>query len=241
MRVCILQPSYIPWKGFFDQIRKSDVFVFFDTVQYDKRGWRNRNKIKTPHGVNWLTIPVHAKGSHAGLLIKDVEVQDRSWAEAHLQTLRHSYRKAPCFDAEFPWIETMLLDAARNHTHISKIDAEITETIARYLGITATRFVFASDLPVDVDDPSRRLMEIVRHLGGDVYLSGPSAKSYLDTAMFESAGITVEWMSYNYPETPQLYPPFTHEVSILDLILNVGSTEAGSYIWKPLATKGNPA
>lgn len=229
-KICILQPSYIPWKGYFHQIQQSDVFVFFDTVQYDRRGWRNRNKIKTPRGPAWLTIPVHARGSHDGLLIKDVQVRDSGWAQAHLTRLRQQYQSAPCFSVEFPWIEEMLLDLSERYAEIGKIAAESTRTIAERLGL-GTRFVYASDLDVGSADPSERLLKMVQALEGGVYLSGPSAQNYLDTGLFDAAGVDVTWMTYDYPEYPQLYPPFTHEVSILDLIFMVGCDQAGRYIW----------
>jgi hypothetical protein len=232
MKICILQPSYIPWKGFFHQIARSDVFVFFDTVQYDKRGWRNRNRIKTPQGLSWLTIPVQAKGTHNGLLIQDVCVQDNSWIESHLQKLRLNYKQAPHFKTEFPWIEAMFRDIGNQHERISTISAEMTKQIAQRLGIQ-TKFVYASELSVEASEPNERLLKIIKALQGTHYLSGPSAKNYMDLARFEAENILVEWMTYEYPPYPQLYPPFTHEVSILDLIVMTGSEQAGHYIWSP--------
>lgn len=231
MKVCIIQPSYIPWKGFFHQINQSDVFVFLDTVQYDKRGWRNRNKIKTRQGTDWLTIPVHAHGTHNGLLIQDVRVQDSEWAQSHLQKIQSNYQNAPAFEQEFPWFKELLLETSQANTHISPITTELTIAIARRLGIQHTRFIYASDMRVEASNPSERLLKIVQQLDGDSYLSGPSAQSYLDVSQFNNAGVSVEWMRYDYPEYPQLYPPFNHQVSILDLILMTGSEQAGSFIW----------
>lgn len=231
MKVCIIQPSYIPWKGFFHQISQSNVFVFLDTVQYDKRGWRNRNKIKTRQGTDWLTIPVHAHGTHDGLLIQDVRVQGLEWAESHLQKIQFNYQKAPAFDREFPWLKELILETAQANTHISRITSELTIAIARRLDIQHTRFIYASDLHIETSNPSERLLKIVQQLDGSAYLSGPSAQSYLDVSQFNKAGISVEWMRYDYPEYPQLYPPFTHQVSILDLMLMVGSKQTSSFIW----------
>jgi hypothetical protein len=232
MKICIIQPSYIPWKGYFHQISQADCFVFLDTVQYDKRGWRNRNQIKTSQGPSWLTIPVHAHGTHNGLLIQNVLVQDANWAQSHLQKIRLSYQKAPFFDQEFSWLREILLDIAQNDTHISRITAKLTMAIAQRIGIQNTQFLYASEIPIETSSPSDRLLRIVQVLGGSSYLSGPSAQSYLDVSQFEIAGVSVEWMRYNYPVYPQLYPPFTHQVSILDLMLMVGSEQVGSYIWK---------
>jgi len=238
MKVCIIQPSYIPWKGFFHQIAKSDIFVFLDTVQYDKRGWRNRNQIKTLNGPIWLTIPVHAHGTHNGLLIQNVHVQDMQWAERHLQSLRQHYKKAPCFEQEFPWICELLL-SVQNESSISKLTGTITQAIAERLGLGDIQFFYASDLDIDTQNPSQRLLSIVKAVGADSYLSGPAAKDYLEVEMLEHVGIQVEWMQYDYPEYSQLYPPFTHQVSILDLILMVGSGQVGDYVWaKPLTACG---
>ncbi len=231
MKVCILQPSYIPWKGFFHQVYKADAFVFLDTVQYDKRGWRNRNKIKTPQGEAWLTIPVHAKGTHQGLVIKDVCVTDQSWAKGHLQKIILSYRQAPFFQQEIAWIEPLLLETAETEERISRITATLIKAIAARIGIEGTRFYFASDFDILSTDPTARLLQLTQSVGGTAYLSGPSAQAYMEMPQFEAAGIPVEWMAYDYSEYPQLYPPFTHHVSILDLIFMVGSAHAGQYIW----------
>jgi hypothetical protein len=233
MKICILQPSYIPWKGYFHQIALADVFVFLDTVQYDKRGWRNRNQIKTHQGPRWLTIPVHAHGTHDGLLIRDVKVQSSDWARAHLDTIRLNYKKAPAFSVEFPALENLLLETAQQESSISRIAGETTRAIAQRLGISKTRLMYASELPSDTAslEPSQRLLSIVQSLGGTSYLSGPNAQDYLDTALFSQANVSVEWMQYDYPEAPQLYPPFTHQVSIVDLLLMVGAEQTGQWIW----------
>jgi hypothetical protein len=235
MRVCILQPSYLPWKGYFHQIALADVFIFLDTVQYDKRGWRNRNQIKTPTGLRWLTIPVRAHGTHAGLLIQDVIVQDQEWAHAHLDTVSLHYRKrAPAFREEFPELRTLLVDTARQESKISRIAGETTRILAQKIGLLSTEFLYASELPFDTVtlEPSQRLLSMVMAMGGTSYLSGPSAKDYLNVALFEHAGVKVEWMHYDYVEPPQLYPPFTHHVSIIDLLLMVGRADIGKCIWQ---------
>jgi hypothetical protein len=233
MTVCILQPSYIPWKGHFHQIAESDVFVFFDTVQYDRRGWRNRNTIKYPQGTCWLTIPVYAKGTHQGLLIKDVHVAKPDWADHHLQKIRSSYSKAPCFTQEFPWVEDMLRTVAGRYTDISHISAETIRIIAEQIGLIKTRFVYASELGVVTQDRNDRLLQIIQSFQDTSYISGPSARDYMDLNLFEQAGIDVTFMHYDYPEYPQLYPPFTHAVSILDMIFMLGATNVGNYIWSP--------
>ena len=107
MNVVILQPSYIPWRGYFDQIRRADLFIFYDDVQYDKHGWRNRNQIKTAQGKQWLTISVHSKGVTEGIPIKDVRIDwSKPWAKNHLKALTFAYAKAPYFKKYLPLIES---------------------------------------------------------------------------------------------------------------------------------------
>jgi WbqC-like protein family len=225
VRVCILQPSYLPWKGYFHQILLSDIFVFLDTVQYDKHGWRNRNQIKTPTGLSWLTIPVHAKGTYQGLLIKDVEVLDKGWAKKHCAKIAQAYKNAPAFSQEFPSLEELLIDIAEKETKISKVTAETTKQLSEWVGINTTRFYYASELPFDTTslEPNQRLLSIVQHFNGTEYLSGPSAKDYLNVQLFQDSG--VQWMQYHYQEVFQLYPPFTHHVSLVDLLLTLGKAE----------------
>ena len=126
MIAVILQPSYIPWRGYFDQIRRADTFIFYDDVQYDKHGWRNRNQIKTASGKKWLTIPVHSAGVTGGIPIKDVCIDwSKPWAETHLKSLTAAYSKAPCFKKYVPLLEEFY---GRRDTHIA--DLTIAMTIA---------------------------------------------------------------------------------------------------------------
>jgi hypothetical protein len=229
MNCVILQPSYIPWRGYFHQIQKADVFVFYDCVQYDERGWRNRNQIKTPNGLQWLTIPVMSKGVRIqNTPIKDIPVVgDNPWAAKHERTLQQNYGKAPHFKRY-----AHLLDAfyRRQHRLLADFTCDSTITLARELGILHTQFLRSSTLPAQ-GTKSDRLLSILTHLGAKHYISGPSAKDYMELDKFSAAGITVEFMQYDYPEYPQLYGSFEPSVTILDLLFNVGP-EAAKYIWK---------
>jgi hypothetical protein len=226
----ILQPSYIPWRGYFHQIWKADVFVFYDDVQYDRRGWRNRNKISTDRGPAWLTIPVHAHGSHSGLLSRDVQIAwdtNPEWNADHLRTIQRSYSKAPYFATYAPLLEQELQCADEK---LVDLLIRTTTTIARALGITQTRFLRSSELSIS-GERTERLINIVRSVGADRYISGPSASDYIDDSQFEGAGIELEYMKYEYPEYPQLRTPFDPQLSIIDLLMMVGS-QASKYIWE---------
>ena len=227
MNCVILQPSFIPWRGYFHQIQRADVFVFYDCVQYDKHGWRNRNRIKTPQGAQWLTIPVAASGACQGLLIRDAQLaEDTAWRRKHLATLSQNYRKARFWQDYAPLAEEIY---AQPGPHLADITCASTEAIARRLDIKHTRFVRSSSLAAS-GEKTDRLIDILHKLGASHYISGPSARGYIEPEKFAAAGITLEYMNYDYPEYPQLHGPFDGHVSILDLLFNVGP-EAPRFIW----------
>ena len=138
MIAVILQPSYIPWRGYFDQIRRADLFIFYDDVQYDKHGWRNRNQIKTAHGKKWLTVPVHSGGVTQGISIKDVRIDwTKPWPQQHFRSLTSSYNRAPFFKRYLPLLESMY---DRRDESIADFTIETTIALARQLGIRAYAF-----------------------------------------------------------------------------------------------------
>jgi hypothetical protein len=231
MRCVILQPSYIPWRGYFHQIYLADVFVFYDDVQYDKHGWRNRNRIKTHQGSQWLTIPVHGRGAPVdGRQIRAVEIDwSQPWNRKHWQSLQQSYRKAPYFERYAPLLEGFY---RRRDELLADFTIDLTVRLAQELGIRHTRFLRSSELSAEAQahgDRTERLIHILQQVGADEYLSGPSARDYIEDEKFAAAGIGLEYIRYNYPEYPQLHPPFDPQVSILDLLFMTGP-EALSYI-----------
>jgi hypothetical protein len=224
--VAIIQSNYIPWKGYFDIIEQCDEFMLFDEAQYTRRDWRNRNKVKTPQGVQWLTIPVQVKGKFLQR-IDETQVNDSAWIDEHLKTVRHAYAKAPAYKSHFPRIEA-LYDSLRSETSLSQINYKLLRGICDMLGIT-TPLTWSTDY-VSVEGKTDRLISLCQQAHATEYLSGPSARAYMDDALFESAQIKLTYVDYSgYPEYPQLYPPFDHAVSILDVILNMGD-EAPHYI-----------
>jgi WbqC-like protein len=221
MNVVILQPSYIPWRGYFDQIRRADLFVFYDDIQYDKHGWRNRNQIKTHQGKQWLTIPVHTKGVTQGVPIKDVRIDwSKPWAKSHLKSITISYSKALCFKEYLPFVESLY---ERHDEFLADFTIETSIMLARTLGFTSTKFIRSSELSGIEGQKTDRVINILKQVGATHYLCGPSASSYMEPEKFDLAGITFEYMQYNYPEYPQLYPPYDPFVSILDLLFMIGN------------------
>ncbi len=237
MKCVILQPSYIPWRGFFHQIYKADLFVFYDDVQYDRRGWRNRNQIKTAQGVRWLSIPVYNKGAQVDRLpINTIQIcWDRPWMQDHWATIELAYRKAPFFAQYAPLVEPFY----RCHPeYLADYTIEQTIALARALGIEHTRYERSSQMPDIEGTKTDRLIAILKKVGADHYISGPSARDYIEAEKFEAAGIGLEYMEYNYPEYPQLYPPYTGQVSILDLLFMTGPASL-DYILNPTGPNGN--
>jgi len=230
MNVVILQPSYIPWRGYFDQICRADLFVFYDDVQYDKRGWRNRNQIKTARGKQWLTIPVHCRGSQTeNIPINQIRiVWENPWNADHLKSLQYSYARAPYFDQYRPLLNEFY---GRRDEFLADFTIDFTEAITRELGNSHTRFIRSSKIEGIHGQKTNRLIEILKAVGATHYISGPSAQNYIEPGKFDTAGITLEYMKYNYPEYPQIHSPFDPFVSILDLLFMTGK-EAIQYIYK---------
>ena len=230
MKVVILQPSYIPWRGYFDQIFRADLFIFYDDVQYDKRGWRNRNQIKTPRGKQWLTIPVHSRGAQTeSIPINQIQVVwENPWSQNHLKAIQHSYSKAPHFGHYLPLLEKIY---GRRDEFLADFTIGFTVALAHELGNTHTSFMRSSEIAGIDGQKTDRLIQILQAVGATHYISGPSARGYIEKEKFDLAGITLEYMEYNYPEYLQLYPPFDPFVSILDLLFMTGP-EAHNYILK---------
>lgn len=221
MNVVILQPSYIPWRGYFDQIRRADLFIFYDDVQYDKHGWRNRNQIKTAHGKIWLTIPVHSKGVTNGMPIRDIRIDwSKPWAKNHLKSLTVAYSKAPFFKEYLPLLESFY---DRRDECLADFTIETSISLARQLGFSSTRFMRSSEMTGLEGQKTDRVISILKQVGATHYICGPSASSYMEPEKFKDAGIPFEYMQYNYPEYSQLYPPYDPFVSILDLMFMTGA------------------
>lgn len=222
-KVAIVQSSYIPWKGYFDLIATVDEFILFDDRQYTKRDWRNRNRIKTPQGAKWLTIPVETRGRFSQRIDETLTSEPR-WARDHWTTLLHCYSRAAHFAHYRELFEERYLGCTERR--LSRINRAFIETICEILGIR-TRISWSTDYDV-AGNKTERLVNLCRKVGAGEYLSGPSAKAYLREELFGQAGIQISYMDYSgYPEYRQLFPPFVHEVTVLDLIFNMGAEAPG--------------
>lgn len=218
-RVAIVQSSYIPWKGYFDLIRSVDEFILYDDMQYTKRDWRSRNRIKTANGLLWLSVPVDVKGKF-DQRICDARIAGNDWAGKHWDSLRHAYGKARFFADCKPVIEDAYARCA-TESSLSRVNFNLITAMCGLLEID-TPITWSMDYPQE-EGKSQRLLSICQAAGADRYLSGPAARDYMDLALFERAGVQVSFADYSaYREYPQSHPPFEHAVSALDLLFNLG-------------------
>jgi hypothetical protein len=218
-KVAILQSCYIPWKGYFDIINAVDEFILFDDCQYTRQDWRNRNRIKTARGTRWLTVPVRVDGLYTQRLDETV-IADPGWYRRHWDILRQAYQRAPCY-RDFADDIADVYTECRDKTRLSEINRAFIEAVCRLLGI-GTRLSWSTDYDAK-GTREQRVVELCRQAGGALYVSGPRAKAYLDESLFREVGIELRYVDYSgYPEYPQLYPPFEHRVSIVDLLFNAG-------------------
>lgn len=224
MRIAVLQPGYLPWLGFFEQELAVDKFVLYDDAQYDRRGWRNRNRLKTPSGPIWITVPAEQKGKYTQP-INEVRIDNtRPWRKKHLGTVETFYRKAPYFETLFPDFERII---SRDWEFLWDLDWAIIEWLNGVIGIE-TPITPASSLGA-VGHKSERLLDICKKLGADEYYSGAAARHYLDLGLFKGAGIAVCFQEYEHPVYPQLYGEFVSHLSVLDLLM-IAAPEAKKII-----------
>ena len=217
MKTAILQSNYIPWKGYFDIIGKVDLFIFHDDLQYTKGDWRNRNKIKTTNGTEWLTIPC---GSSEKRLICEVELNDSSWQIKHWNKIVANYQKAPFFKEYKDLMAAFYLD--KKWVNLSDFNQSFIKTISSE--VFGFKTIFEDSRKYDLKlSKAERVIELLKKAQADYYVSGPSAKNYITDIEFENNGISIEWMDYSgYREYKQLHGDFIHEVTVLDLLFNEG-------------------
>ncbi len=218
MRTAIVQSNYIPWKGYFDLIASVDAFVLLDEVQYTRRDWRNRNRIKTAAGTRWLTIPVLSSGRYEQR-IDETRIADPSWRRSHWSAIEQAYRDAPCFDAVAAQLEPLYRSC--DAEVLSEVNATFLHRLCSLLAID-TPISWSTEYETAAD-PSRRLLDICLQTGATEYVSGPSALDYLDVGLFERADVAVSWADYSgYAVYEQPHGPFEHGVSVIDLLFCAG-------------------
>lgn len=217
-KVAIVQSNYIPWKGYFDLINLVDEFILLDNVQYTHGHWRNRNQIKTPSGLNWLTIPVYVKGK-LSQKIKDTKIADNRWRTKHWKTIQQNYRNSEFFKLYKEIFENLYL--GYKEIYLSEINYRFIKKICRLLGIKTK--ISWSMFYNTREQKTERVISLCKSSGATMYLSGPAAKNYLTENRFKEESIELEYMDYSgYKTYRQLFPPFIHKVSILDLLFNEG-------------------
>ena len=216
-KVVVLQSNYLPWKGYFDLIRKADFFIFYDDVQFTKNDWRNRNKIKTPRGPEWISIPC---GTDLKRLIKDVEITKHDWQKDHWNRISINYSDSAYFKDFRDFFEDFYL----NHEwkNLSDLNQYLIIHISKNFLNLKTSFENSTDYEIQ-GVRQARLIDLLKKARATEYITGPAAKSYISEEEFKNANIKLTWMDYSkYPEYKQLFPPFVHDVSIIDLIFNEG-------------------
>ncbi len=222
--IVITQSNYIPWRGYFDMLRSADQVILLESVQYTRRDWRNRNRIKTANGSLWLTIPVEVKGRY-NQTIDETLISNSTWADAHIRSIELAYRRATHFKEVSPWLFALLRDVA-TEAYLTKVNERLIRSFCERLEINVP-INRCSDVldrnAMQVMNPTERLLKLCLASGATRYLSGPAAKNYLDVDLFTHNGIEVSWMEYDgYRAYPQLWGDFDSSLSIVDLMLNTG-------------------
>jgi hypothetical protein len=218
-KIAILQSNYIPWKGYFDIINTVDEFIIYDDAQYTRRDWRNRNIIKTKDGLRWLSIPVDVKGKYIQK-IKETRIADKKWASRHWRIIKQSYCYATCFK-DYSAIFDELYHKCEKLEFLSDVNRLFINVLNSILGIQ-TMITDSSEYIME-GNRNEKIISICRQANAQVYVTGPSAKNYIDERLFSESGINLMWIDYDgYPEYNQIFPPFNHAVSIIDVIFNNG-------------------
>ena len=224
MKVTVIQSNYIPWRGYFDIMHDADVFVFYDDVQYTVNDWRNRNRVKTANGVVWLTIPV---GDQNDRRICDVVLRDQTWSRKHWMTIEQTYRSAPGFARYREFFRSIY---SRSWESLSGLNQTMIRAIAGDLLGIRTQILDSRDFDLQ-GKGSDRLLMLLKKMGATDYISGPSARSYLDAESYARNGVRVHWKDYSsYPQYPQLHGAYAPDLSIVDLLMNCGE-DSPRYIW----------
>ena len=220
MKIAISQPTYLPWLGYFDLMDQVDIFVFLDTVQFDKRSWQQRNRIKVPEGLLYLTVPVVVKGRFAQR-IKDVEIESAYFIAKHLRSIETNYRRAPFFEKYFPELAA-IFEMCSDHLRLADLNIRLIKWMSETLGIKTA--VHRSSEIAHEGSRSELLLSLCRTLNADDYISALGSANYLlgDLPLFLSAAIKVYFQDYEHPQYGQLFPPFQSHASTLDLIFNEG-------------------
>jgi len=228
-RIAGIQPGYLPWLGYFDQMLHVDAFLLADEMDFSSGGWAHRNRVRGPDGPQWLTLPVRPQ---AGEAIRDVRLDPTvPWARKHTATLRHLYGRAAPAPALIDALEAVLEGGAERLVDASvptirflaeRLGADTPILVSSELGLEAR---YRERFP-DAPGPTHRIVAYLEALGASELLEGETGRAYFDVALFESHGMRVRFQHYAHPEWPQRHAPFVSHLSALDLLLCVGEDEA---------------
>lgn len=223
MRLAAHQPAHLPWLGYLHKVARADVFVYLDAVQFEKNSYTNRNRIKTPQGPLWLTVPVKARG-HLDASLMTLAIDDvQPWRAKHLKSVEANYRKAPHFEACFPRLQALLAKPEPEASYAEFGWRELQFWLAEF-GI-GTRLLRQSQL-APTGAKSDLVLDLCRQLGADHYLSGALGRDYLRLDDFAAAGIAVEFQQFAHPVYPQRWGAFESHLSVLDFWMNCGPDAA---------------
>lgn len=222
LTVAIVQPAYLPWLGYFDQMAAADVFVHYDDVQYSRKSWHSRNRVKTPAGADWLSVPVEHAGGRP-VSIQDARIAHGvAWAKRHLGMIQASYRTAPYFNDVYPWLVDLLSFPWDSLRHLN---IQLAMTLAGFMGLESPDLVLCSDLEIPMDlDTTARPLRVCQAVGATRFICGPTAKAYINPGAFADAGIELVWHDYQPAEYLQLWPAqgFIPRLSALDALMMLG-------------------
>jgi len=215
--VGVLQPGYLPWLGFFDQLDQADIFILYDDVQYDKNGWRNRNLIKTAQGIQWITVPVLTKRKEFQL-VKDTVINNTdNWQKKNVLSITQNYKKAKySYIAE----DICTIIQGKEWRWLVDLNYSLLKKLLVHLGIDKPVY-FSSDFNTSVGK-NEKIISLIKHFGGDTFIEGSSGKNYIDIEQFKKNSIVVSYQEYNHPVYNQLYGKFIPYLSVLDLLCNCG-------------------
>ena len=214
--VAVHQPQYLPWLGYFDKMRRADVFCYLNDVQYKKNEWQNRNRIKTAQNRQWITVPVRY---HFPEKINEVHINNGvDWTRKHLQALVTNYSRSPYYSEYIPIFEEVY---SREWQLISELNVHLIERLRGVLNLQEKPTVLSSDLELR-EEPTDRLIDICKALGADTYLAGQGGADYMDLERFEKNGLKLTVQEFKHPVYSQLFEDFHSHLSIVDLLFNCG-------------------
>ena len=225
MIVSINQLAYLPWLGYFERIKNSDVFVFFDTVQFEKNSFTNRNKIKTPNGSKWLTIPIKTSGLFKTNTLKNCKILDAKWQKSHWLQIKENYRKSSFWQEYSPQFEVFY---QKPYNKLSDLCWEMLQTFVKIFNIK-TKLIRSSSLPEFITTKDDLVLDILKHLRADEYISGALGRNYIHEDKFLISNIKLRYQDYKPKNYTQLFGEFIPYLGAIDLIFNQGP-ESMKYI-----------